>query len=329
MADRLSVVGYGDDYGSEFDESETKKTWRDDNLSGLKRKQNAASSVPSKTMVMSEYSREEGKNQRFHFLGLDAYSRHKKMINDYLLYYGPGVEHYKRDCSRDKTDYDIIKQEHRFLWDEDEDTNLTWEKQLARKYYDKLFKEYCISDLSRYKENKFAMRWRIEKEVVEGKGQFICGNKKCNERDGLRSWEVNFSYIEHNEKKNALVKLRLCPDCSYKLNYHHKRKLAKQKTINEKKKERRDKKSKKHKKKAKRHRDQHDTSSESADSSDSGTDNNKSGTSSKDKQSESGEESGASTSHVAGEDIWKGPAKLAVDKTRDEEFEDYFQDLFL
>ncbi|EDO47707.1 predicted protein [Nematostella vectensis] len=293
------------------------------------------------------------------------------MINDYLLYYGPGVEHYKRDClktlyftlvhpyihygninwasnydtslkrifllqksSRDKTDYDIIKQEHRFLWDEDEDTNLTWEKQLARKYYDKLFKEYCISDLSRYKENKFAMRWRIEKEVVEGKGQFICGNKKCNERDGLRSWEVNFSYIEHNEKKNALVKLRLCPDCSYKLNYHHKRKLAKQKTINEKKKERRDKKSKKHKKKAKRHRDQHDTSSESADSSDSGTDNNKSGTSSKDKQSgndktKSGEESGASTSHVAGEDIWKGPAKLAVDKTRDEEFEDYFQDLFL
>jgi len=25
---------------------------------------------------------------------------------------------------------------------------------LAKKYYDKLFKEYCISDLSRYKENK-------------------------------------------------------------------------------------------------------------------------------------------------------------------------------
>ena len=27
-------------------------------------------------------------------------------------------------------------------------------KSLAKKYYDKLFKEYCISDLSRYKENK-------------------------------------------------------------------------------------------------------------------------------------------------------------------------------
>jgi len=27
------------------------------------------------------------------------------------------------------------------------------EKRLAKKYYDKLFKEYCIADLSRYKEN--------------------------------------------------------------------------------------------------------------------------------------------------------------------------------
>lgn len=26
--------------------------------------------------------------------------------------------------------------------------------------------------------------------------------------------------MEGGEKKNALVKLRLCPDCSYKLNYH-------------------------------------------------------------------------------------------------------------
>ena len=26
------------------------------------------------------------------------------------------------------------------------------------------------------------MRWRIEKEVVTGKGQFVCANKKCDER---------------------------------------------------------------------------------------------------------------------------------------------------
>merc|ERR1711872_315540 len=77
---------------------------------------------------------------------------------------------------------------------------------LAKRYYDKLFKEYCIIDLSRYKENKFGMRWRIEKEVVTGEGQFECANKKCCERKHLRTWEVNFGYVEIGEKKNALIK---------------------------------------------------------------------------------------------------------------------------
>lgn len=54
---------------------------------------------------------------------------------------------------------------------------------------------------------QIALRWRIEREVVTGKGQFICGNKKCEERLELRSWEVNFAYFEHGEKKNALIKL--------------------------------------------------------------------------------------------------------------------------
>lgn len=39
-------------------------------------------------------------------------------------------------------------------------------------------------------------------------GQFICGNKKCSETSSLRTWEVNFGYVENQEKKNALVKLR-------------------------------------------------------------------------------------------------------------------------
>lgn len=51
------------------------------------------------------------------------------------------------------------------------------------------------------------MRWRIDKEVLAGKGQFICGEKKCNSREGLKTWEVNFGYVEHGVKKNALVKL--------------------------------------------------------------------------------------------------------------------------
>lgn len=55
--------------------------------------------------------------------------------------------------SRDKTDYDVIRENHRFLWDEGDHPD-TWEAQLAKKYYDKLFKEYCICDLSMYKRNK-------------------------------------------------------------------------------------------------------------------------------------------------------------------------------
>ena len=52
------------------------------------------------------------------------------------------------------------------------------------------------------------MRWRTEKEVIEGKGQFICGEKNCTKIDNMKSWEVNFAYIEDAQRKNALVKLR-------------------------------------------------------------------------------------------------------------------------
>ena len=107
-----------------------------------------------------------------------------------------------------------------------------------------------------YKANKVAMRFQTETEVKSGKGQFVCGARKCEEKEKLRTWEVNFAYKEDGEKKNALVKLRLCPDCSYKLNYHHKRKEVtkkKKRRKSEKKRkrksgtERSDKKSKRHK----------------------------------------------------------------------------------
>merc|ERR1719340_322473 len=120
---------------------------------------------------------------------MNAYDRHKSLINSYQLYFPGATATLARDRSNDK-----------------------------------LFKEYVIIDLSRYKENQFGMRWRVEAEVVAGKGQFVCANKKCASVKKLRTWGVNFGYVEHNIKKNALIKCRLCPDCSYKLNYHHKKK---------------------------------------------------------------------------------------------------------
>ncbi|OXB72242.1 UNVERIFIED_CONTAM: hypothetical protein H355_012666 [Colinus virginianus] len=223
------------------------------------------------------------------------------------------------DSANDKTDLDVIRENHRFLWREDDEADMNWEKRLAKKYYDKLFKEYCIADLSKYKENKFGFRWRHEKEVISGKGQFSCGNKHCDGKEGLKSWEVNFGYVEHGEKRNALVKLRLCPECSYKLNFHHRRKEVKASkkrgTAVRKSKQPKIKKTKlshstKKKSKKKAHEDQ--VSSEDSDSS-------------SDKDSDNSDaQDGPSDA-----DFWKGPLKETDEKSREEEFDEYFQDLFL
>lgn len=143
---------------------------------------------------------------------LFQYTRHKMLINQYQLCYSGATDKLKRDTSKDRTDLDVLRENHRFLWEDDlesaENGLESWGKRLAKKYYDQLFKEYGICDLERFKEKKIAMRWRIEKEVLEGKGQFICGERKCTEKSDLRSWEVNFAYLEEEFKKNALVKMR-------------------------------------------------------------------------------------------------------------------------
>ncbi|TPX70793.1 hypothetical protein SpCBS45565_g01444 [Spizellomyces sp. 'palustris'] len=156
--------------------------------------------------------------------GLTAYQRHKKMMGDYLSFYGTEVADVleKRRSSSyivGKTELDILKEQHRFLRNEEDDADNSWESRVAKKYYDRLFKEYCLANLSRYKTGQIALRWRTQKEVVSGQGQFVCGNLECSATEDLRSWEVNFAYVEGGERKNALVKVRLCPTCSYKLNY--------------------------------------------------------------------------------------------------------------
>lgn len=223
---------FNEDLESELDSAEKRSlTWRSDPLASDKVGPSTALShqgkLPSKQVLVNERDKEEWRSRRYHLLSMDAYSRHKTLVNRYLLTMGRGIEHIKRATERDKTDHDVLKDHHRFLWDDrapdDKDTN-SWENRLAKSYYDKLFKEYALSDLSKYKENKVALRWRTEKEVVDGKGQFVCGNKICPTTEGLESWEVNFAYMEQGERKNALVKLRLCSKCSKKLNYHHQKK---------------------------------------------------------------------------------------------------------
>ncbi|CAH1389542.1 unnamed protein product [Nezara viridula] len=168
-------------------------------------------------MDMSKYS-----FPRSNYLSWNPYELHKHLINTYVLNRKGNTALLRRDNSKDKRDIDIIRENHKFVW-EDDDIPSTWEERLAKKYYDKLFKEFCITDMSKYKENKFAMRWQTEQELVTGKGQFVCANKACSENESLRTWEVNFAYKEDGERKNALVKLRLCSSCSKKLNYAHKK----------------------------------------------------------------------------------------------------------
>lgn len=90
---------------------------------------------------------------------MNPYEIHKKLINEYVLKKpGDTKKLFTRDTSKDKTDLDVIRENHQFLWDDEDDTVDSWEKQFAKRYYDKLFKEYCIADLTRYKENKVRFR---------------------------------------------------------------------------------------------------------------------------------------------------------------------------
>eukprot|EP00898_Chlorokybus_atmophyticus_P004595 jgi/Chlat1/5136/Chrsp33S05136 len=183
-----------------------------------------ASFAGAKNAAFDQAARHEYRNM---LLSLNAYERHTKFMQDYALFY-KGKEALQRDSAPVKTDHDILRETYRFLRTEEDDEDYSWEARLAKRYYKKLYKEYCIADMSRYKEGKLGLRWRVEKELVSGKGQFICGNKACDERRGLQSFELNFAYKEAGEEKNALVKLRLCPKCAYKLHYKKEKELEKQ-----------------------------------------------------------------------------------------------------
>lgn len=50
-----------------------------------------------------------------------------------------------------------------------------------------------------------------------GKGQFLCGGKRCGTARGLHTYETHFVYREGGEVKQALVKVRLCAECGGKL----------------------------------------------------------------------------------------------------------------
>ncbi|CAO3617659.1 unnamed protein product [Cunninghamella echinulata] len=257
--------------------------------------------------------------------GVDAYTRHKKLVQDYARYYG------KVNKSKEQSynpEHDILRKHHRFIQTFDGDKekeDLTWEERIAKKYYDQLFKEYALCDLSYYKQGKIALRWRTENEVILGKGQFICASTRCDKADpsSLTSWEVNFAYFEDDMKKNELVKVRLCKDCSYKLNYKIQKRMAKQ--------------GKKMKKTTKRLRqDDNDDDEEkeeeddisaliNIDSEEDSDQNDHNAHSSKRRKKR--KVSDTKDQEESSSSIWSKPLEEKEEKSKEEEFEDYFADL--
>ncbi|XP_057362091.1 protein FRA10AC1 isoform X5 [Manis pentadactyla] len=271
-------------YDSDFSDDEhcgksskrKKRTVEDDLLLKKPFQKEKHGKVAHKQVAAELLDKEEARNRRFHLIAMDAYQRHTKFINDYILYYGGKKEDFRRLGENDKTDMDVIRENHRFLWNEEDEMDMNWEKRLAKKYYDKLFKEYCIADLSRYKENKFGFRWRIEKEVISGKG--------------------------------------LCQECSLKLNFHHRRKEVKSK-------KRKDK-TKKDCEESSHKKPRLSSAEESSKKKDKGHSSSKKSENSVNRSSD--EEEGTLES-----ELWKGPLPETDEKSQEEEFDDYFQDLFL
>ena len=72
----------------------------------------------------------------------------------------------------------ILQKHHQFIREEGEQgqqlsqaTANSWEDKLAASWYQKLFREFALCDLSQYKTGGIAMRWRTEEEVLGRRGE--------------------------------------------------------------------------------------------------------------------------------------------------------------
>ena len=121
-----------------------------------------------------------------------------------------------------ESDLEVLKEYHEFVRDDqyDQENSQDWRVRLARRYYDELYKEYAIIDLSHYLAGLIGFRWRTEQEVVSGKGHQYCAATLCSSIEGLKSYEVPFGYEEQGVPKAELVKVTLCKKCSKKLKFY-------------------------------------------------------------------------------------------------------------
>lgn len=86
-----------------------------------------------------------------------AYARHLQAASAYVSYYGGTVP----TPAKYKSERDILEDHHQFIrTDEETDTE---EKRIAKSYYDKLFKEFAMIELARWREKQVSsLRFHLE-----------------------------------------------------------------------------------------------------------------------------------------------------------------------
>lgn len=104
-----------------------------------------------------------------------------------------------RPPPKTRTELDVLIQRNQFLRESDE-VDLSWEDQLAVKYYNSLFRDYCVVNLKHFRSGRvgslyllnilevarltanseqIALRWRSELEVLSSIGVLTCGSLRC------------------------------------------------------------------------------------------------------------------------------------------------------
>jgi hypothetical protein len=79
---------------------------------------------------------------RSNLLGMTAAERHKKLVNDYLSFYARGSDDIlqRNESVPIRTDADALIEHHRFIRNDADNSDTSWETRLAKRYYDRLFK---------------------------------------------------------------------------------------------------------------------------------------------------------------------------------------------
>lgn len=86
-------------------------------------------------------------------------------------YDAPAASHRPTNMS----ELSILLKHHQFIRDESDDdmdaSKLSWEDKVSLSWYNKLFREYAVCDLTQCKTGAIALRWRTEEEVLQRAGE--------------------------------------------------------------------------------------------------------------------------------------------------------------